>query len=135
MSNTSEDKSSSDLLKEAALQSLNSSGQFTAEEREAIASAVAAGVQRFRQRMLENLEKSTGKSLLRAIAEVQGQLLPGQTVDDAQLAKKMGSNLQSIREDLARIEADGYIELERTAKSWLILLTPQGQEILRDNEP
>ena len=131
MSNTSQDKFISNLFKEAALQSLNSSGQFTAEEREAIASAVAAGVIRYHKHILENFERSIKKTYLRAIAEMQEQLPPGQTVDDAQLAKKMRNNLQSIREELARIEEEGFIQLERTEKSWLVLLTPQGLETIK----
>ena len=59
MSNPTVGKSAFDQIKEAAMESLISSGQFTLEEREAIASAISAGVDRFRQRVLENVQRST----------------------------------------------------------------------------
>ncbi len=46
-----------DKLKSAALRALLESGEFSVEQREAIAAAVAAGVLAFRDIMLENVEQ------------------------------------------------------------------------------
>jgi DNA-binding MarR family transcriptional regulator len=133
MSKLTKDKFDSNLFKIAALQSLNTSGQFTIDEREAIASAIAAGVNSFRQRMLDNFKRSSEITLLRVIAQMQEQLPPGHIVHDIRIAERMRNNIQSIREDLAHIEEEGYITLERSADRWLVQITPQGQEILKEN--
>ena len=105
------------------------------EEREAIASAIQAGVNSSRQRILDNLERGKRENLLEVIVDMQRQLTQGQVVDDIRLAKKFSWERSEIQDLLAHLQEDGYVTLTEVGDSLAVTVTKQGYRVVGGKEP
>jgi hypothetical protein len=118
----------------AALRSLESSGQFTPEEQEAIAAAIEVGIDSFRQQMPNRVaelgERSRRKSMLQAIADMQKRLAGSQVVDDVRLARSLSRDLTEIQDELARLAKDGCITLTKISDSLAVVITDHGYSVI-----